>query len=176
MLKRFALHSLFSAIAGLATAFASFASGVVIANLLGVDGAGIVAFVVWIALVAAPIIDGGTALSVGRFPADLKGQADEHAAETLPRALARRLALYNVLALIALVGANLMIAETASSSPISRLEHLDAGLPFDVALIGLHQMRGDLLAFRHDLVQRLVRRSGARRPERPLGSRATTSS
>lgn len=101
-MNTFASRSLYSAIAGLATVFASFLSGVVVANLLGVEGAGLVAFAVWIALVIAPVIDGGTALCVGRFPADLNGQNDAAAAYVLPGMLARRLFLYNVLGVGAL--------------------------------------------------------------------------
>ncbi len=97
-MRNFAGNSLHSAIAGLATVFASFVSGVIVANILGVEDAGLVAFAVWIALVVAPVIDGGTALCAGRFPADLRGQRDDAAAHALPGMLARRLFLYNVLA------------------------------------------------------------------------------
>lgn len=100
MSLRFAKHSLYSAVAGLATVFASFVSGVVIANLLGVHGTGLVAFAVWLALVIAPVVDGGTALSIGRFLPDLKGRNDTPAAYALPGRLARRLLLFNLLALV----------------------------------------------------------------------------
>lgn len=101
-MRSFASKSLYSAIAGLSTVFASFISGVIVANSLGVEGAGLVAFAVWITLIIAPVIDGGTALCAGRFPADLKGQNDDAAAYTLPGMMARRLFLYNVLAAAAL--------------------------------------------------------------------------
>lgn len=119
-LKRFASNSLHSAIAGLATVFAGFISGVIVANILGVEGAGLVAFAVWIALVVAPIIDGGTALCAGRFPADLKGQKDDAAAHALPGILARRLFLYNVLAAVALV----LVHVSGMDGPVAR-----SGLP-----------------------------------------------
>lgn len=101
-MNTFAIHSLFSAAAGLATVFASFVSGVIVANLLGVHGAGMVAFTIWIAAMLAPIIDGGTALSVGRFPAELRGQDNPVAAHALSGVLARRLLLYQALGVTAL--------------------------------------------------------------------------
>ncbi|WP_165932945.1 polysaccharide biosynthesis C-terminal domain-containing protein [Rhizobium sp. BK251] len=117
--------------------FANFVCGVIVANLLGVDGAGVVAFVLWIALVVAPVIDGGTALSVSRFPANLRGQADSHAAEVLPGVLARRLLLYNSLALIALASLYLNFSDPALRSMALMLGDLNSGLPLYVVITGL---------------------------------------
>ncbi|MBP1862034.1 lipopolysaccharide biosynthesis protein [Rhizobium herbae] len=131
----FAKHSLYSAVAGLSTVLASFVSGVIIANSLGVDGAGVVAFSVWIALVITPIIDGGTALCVGRFPADLKGQNDNTAARALPGMLARRLVLYNFLGVAALAVFYLVSTDAAFGSAHPFFGDLTADIPVNMAII-----------------------------------------
>jgi len=106
---------------------ASFISGIVVANLLGVEGTGMVVFAVWIALVAAPVVDGGTALSVGRFQAVLKGQQDMAAAHALPGLLARRLLLYNGLG-VSLFAALYLMGET-SVLRLPSAEDPAAGIP-----------------------------------------------
>jgi len=99
MAVTFAKMSMYSAIAGLSTVFATFVSGVVVAKTLGVEGAGIVAFAVWLALIVTPVVDGGMALTVSRFLPDLKGRNDGGAIDALPGRLVRSLLLYNLLAL-----------------------------------------------------------------------------
>jgi O-antigen/teichoic acid export membrane protein len=72
--------------------------------MLGVEGAGLVAFAVWLALILTPVVDGGMALTVGRFLPDLKGQNETAAANALPGRLARNLLFYNLAAMAALAG------------------------------------------------------------------------
>lgn len=134
-MNRFAIHSLYSAIAGLSTVLASFISGVIVANLLGVEGVGVVAFAVWIALVAAPVIDGGTAMSVSRFSADLRGRDDTAAARALPGRLARRLLAYNLLGAAALGVFYFAGADGGFPSLETSLDGLTAGVPVNLALI-----------------------------------------
>jgi O-antigen/teichoic acid export membrane protein len=95
---------MYSAVSGLAMVFSAFISGVIAANLLGVEGTGLVAFAVWLALIATQIVDGGTGLSVGRFTADLKGQQNETAANALSGRLVRQLLAYNIIAVAIVVG------------------------------------------------------------------------
>lgn len=92
-----------SAIAGAATLLAGFISTVVVANLLGVEGAGLVAFAVWLSVVLAPVIDGGTSLSVLRFFADRTGRKDHQGAQALAGFLLRRLLGFAIVAAIAAV-------------------------------------------------------------------------
>ncbi|WP_426230665.1 polysaccharide biosynthesis C-terminal domain-containing protein [Pararhizobium sp. DWP3-4] len=132
---QFARQSLYSAASGLATVFASFTSGVIIANLLGVHGAGMVAFAVWIAAMLAPIIDGGTALSVGRFPAELRGQDNNAAAHALPAVLARRLLLYHLFGVTALaafcsIGTDVTLVSEAVSG-----DDIGSRIPLTVVLV-----------------------------------------
>lgn len=134
-MSTFAKHSLYSAVAGLSAVFASFVSGVIVANLLGVEGAGAVAFAVWIALVIAPIIDGGTAMSAGRFLADLKGQGDNAGSQALPGTLARRLLLYNFVAAAALGAYYLAGTDAAFNLSPSLFGDLTAGIPVNLALV-----------------------------------------
>jgi O-antigen/teichoic acid export membrane protein len=87
-----------------------------VANALGVQGAGMVAFALWIALVLTPIIDGGATLSVGRFPAQLRGQDKQSAAQALPGILARRLLLYHVVSLAALLAVFVLLQDHPEAS------------------------------------------------------------
>ncbi len=116
MLVIFAKRSMYSAISGLATVFSTFVSGIIAANMLGVEGTGLIAFAVWIALMIAQVVDGGTALSLGRFTADLKGQGDTAAAYALSGRLARRLLLYNLLAIAALAAFCLLAPQMATDA------------------------------------------------------------
>lgn len=127
MKNLFVYQSIYSALAGASTMLASFVSGVVVANLLGVEGAGMVAFAVWIALVVTPIVDGGTALSVGRFQGLLKGQSDTAAARALPGLLARRLLLFNILGLLLITA--LYLTGEASALRLPSDEDFSAGIP-----------------------------------------------
>ncbi len=102
MAVSFAKMSMYSAVAGLSTVFSTFVSGVIVAKLLGVEGAGIVAFAVWLGLIITPVVDGGMALTVSRFLPDLKGQHDGAAIGALPGKLVRNLLVYNLLALAVL--------------------------------------------------------------------------
>jgi O-antigen/teichoic acid export membrane protein len=133
--RSFASNSLFSAAAGLATVFASFVSGVIVANLLGVHGAGMVAFAIWIAAMLVPIIDGGTTLSVGRFPAELRGQDNNAAADTLPAVLARRLLLYHVLGATALAALYLIGTDAPLISKELSGRDFTAGISLIVVLV-----------------------------------------
>jgi O-antigen/teichoic acid export membrane protein len=131
----FANNSLFSAAAGFATVFASFVSGVIVANLLGVHGSGMVAFAIWIAAMIAPIIDGGTALSVGRFPAELRGQDNKAAAHALPTVLAKRLLLYHLFGIAALAAFYWIWSDTSLVSQGLSGRDFTAGIPLMIILV-----------------------------------------
>ncbi|MEN3794730.1 polysaccharide biosynthesis C-terminal domain-containing protein [Fulvimarina sp. MAC3] len=75
----------------------------IVANILGVEGAGVVAFAVWIAMVLSPVVDVGCSLSVARFFADRAGRGDRDSAHVLAGFLVRRLLCYAALAVVAVV-------------------------------------------------------------------------
>jgi O-antigen/teichoic acid export membrane protein len=86
---RFALNSLFGALAGAFLTLAGFISGVIAAHTLGVSGSGAVAYKVWLALVVASILDLGASWAVGRYVPEMRARGEDSAAERLSGYLAR---------------------------------------------------------------------------------------
>src|SRR5579871_4414031 len=144
---RFALNSLFGALAGASITLASFLSGVVAARMLGVGGAGAVAYAVWLALVIAPILGLGASQAVGRYVPEMRARGEEVSAERLAGRLARLLAV-SVLAAIALtalvVAAWYLLAPSGLPQSAADLLQVDedASRPADTyaywALLGLY--------------------------------------
>src|SRR5579871_295806 len=62
--SRFARNSAFGTLAGLAGAFGSFFSSIILARILGVEGSGTVAFALWLATLVATIADLGVNASL----------------------------------------------------------------------------------------------------------------
>src|SRR4051794_38327323 len=66
-MKRFVANTGFSSVAGFGVAGASFISSVIVARLLGAEGAGVVTFALWLATFIAAICDLGITASLARF-------------------------------------------------------------------------------------------------------------
>ncbi len=81
--------SLLNAAAGLLSLFAGFGSSVVVARALGVEGAGIVAYALWIMTVATLISDFGMPQAILRFVGQSDG-ADDGGRPGLVRTMTRR--------------------------------------------------------------------------------------
>jgi O-antigen/teichoic acid export membrane protein len=96
--------SIYSAISGIFLLCGNFLSGVFVANILGVSNTGQFYFFIALCLLAATILDGGSASSVVRFQATLNGQQNAQAAHALAGRLARHMASYVALGLTLLVG------------------------------------------------------------------------
>lgn len=90
--------SLINTAAGLLSLAAGLGSSIVVARLLGVEGAGTVAYALWIMTVATLVSDLGIPQALLRFPA--KGEGDKAG---VARALARRFALATGLAAAAIL-------------------------------------------------------------------------
>jgi O-antigen/teichoic acid export membrane protein len=89
----FVKNSMLGALAGGATALASFLSSIAVARALGVTETGSVAYIIWIVWMAAPFVDLGLSSAVGRFLPFLCGSGQHCVAEHLERNLAQRLAI-----------------------------------------------------------------------------------
>ena len=107
-----------SAAAGGCTIINRVATSIVIARLLGVEGAGQVAYLIWIVTTAVTVLDVGVTSSVSRYVAELDGRGDSSQAG----ALARRL----MLTLLAIVGIGVIglsgVSEFVFNSPRSGSE------------------------------------------------------
>ena len=69
--RQFTRNSAFGTIAGLLTALSSVLAGVIAAHALGVAATGVVAFAMWLAMVAAAIVDLGVQASLARYLPEL---------------------------------------------------------------------------------------------------------
>ncbi|EWY37100.1 hypothetical protein N825_21885 [Skermanella stibiiresistens SB22] len=67
----------------------SFISGVLVAQALGVEGIGAVAYIIWLVQITAPIIDLGAASTITRFVPELTGQGNARQADLLSRFIYR---------------------------------------------------------------------------------------
>ena len=76
-LPRFARNTLNSTLAGASTALGAFLSVVVVARLLGPDGAGSVALAIWLIGTLVTICDLGLPMTVARFLPDLNARAQK---------------------------------------------------------------------------------------------------
>ncbi|ACA15607.1 polysaccharide biosynthesis protein [Methylobacterium sp. 4-46] len=81
--------SLINAVAGVATTFAGFASSILVARLIGVEGSGIIGFAVWAATMSVMVADLGIPGSLARFLPELRARASLADADGLTRALLR---------------------------------------------------------------------------------------
>ncbi len=75
----FARNSAFGVVAGLLSTLANFASTVIVARILGVEGTGAVAFAMWIVATSAIVADLGVSATLARFLPELtsRGQAGQ---------------------------------------------------------------------------------------------------
>lgn len=100
---QFARNSAFGTVAGLLTAFGSVTANIIVAQCLGVEGTGVVAFALWVALVTAAVTDLGIQATLARYLPELIASGQEHDAQRLAGALLRPLAVYCCIALSAFV-------------------------------------------------------------------------
>jgi O-antigen/teichoic acid export membrane protein len=96
---RFARNSGLNAVSGASILLASLFSGIVVARLLGTEGAGTVAFALWIASMITPVIGGGMSAGIGRSLPELTGRGEIAQAQAFSGWLSRRLLAYVLLAL-----------------------------------------------------------------------------
>jgi O-antigen/teichoic acid export membrane protein len=90
---QFARNSAFGTVAGMLSALASFFASVIVAHALGVEATGVVAFALWIATLAAAIVDFGIQASLARYLPELTAAGRPDETHRLARALWRWLAL-----------------------------------------------------------------------------------
>jgi O-antigen/teichoic acid export membrane protein len=97
--SQFAHNSGFGSIAGLCTALGSFLTTVIIAQLLGVESTGLIAYALWIVSVAATVADLGAQAALARFLPELGGVGRWHAADSVAVYLFRPLVAASAVAL-----------------------------------------------------------------------------
>jgi O-antigen/teichoic acid export membrane protein len=90
--RQFTHNSVFGTVAGLLTALSSVFASVIIAHALGVAATGVVAFAMWIAMVAAAVVDLGVQASLARYLPELAAAGRADAARWLAGMLWRWLA------------------------------------------------------------------------------------
>jgi O-antigen/teichoic acid export membrane protein len=100
---RFARNSIFGTIAGLLGAFGSVTANIIVARSLGVERTGVVAFAVWIAMVAAAVVDLGIQATLSRYLPELIGADREDEAQQLGHVLFRLLVISSAVMLAAFV-------------------------------------------------------------------------
>ncbi|MDQ0391441.1 lipopolysaccharide biosynthesis protein [Labrys monachus] len=80
---RLARNSALGAVAGMSTSLSSFLCGIIVARALGVAGTGTVAYIIWIVVTLAPVVDIGMQASIGRYTPEFRGRGEHALAETL---------------------------------------------------------------------------------------------
>jgi O-antigen/teichoic acid export membrane protein len=90
--RQFTHNSVFGTVAGLLTALSSVFASVIIAHALGVAATGVLAFAMWIAMVAAAVVDLGVQASLARYLPELTAAGRADAAHWLAGMLWRWLA------------------------------------------------------------------------------------
>lgn len=95
-------NSAFSTMAGLLVSLTGLISTLLIARVLGVEGAGVVAFAVWIAHTGASFADVGMSMCLMRYVPELHARGQEMLAEPLAAAMFRIVALVLAISVIAL--------------------------------------------------------------------------
>jgi O-antigen/teichoic acid export membrane protein len=83
-LHRFAQNTFFATLAGLSSALAGLAASIIVARMMGPDGAGAVALAVWIAGTAVTLGDLGLPLTISRFLPGLDARGARADAAALP--------------------------------------------------------------------------------------------
>jgi O-antigen/teichoic acid export membrane protein len=101
--RQFARNSVFGTVAGFLIALGSVAANVIVAQCLGVESTGVVAFALWVAVVTAAIVDLGIQATLARYLPELIAAGREHEAQRLSGALLRPLAICCGVALSAFV-------------------------------------------------------------------------
>jgi O-antigen/teichoic acid export membrane protein len=102
--RQFTRNSAFGTVAGLLTAFSSVLASVIVAHALGVAGTGEVAFALWIAMVAAAVVDLGVQASLARYLPELTAANRPDAVRQLAAMLWRWLACSCLAALTVFLG------------------------------------------------------------------------
>lgn len=90
--RQFTRNSVFGTVAGLLSALSSVLATVIIAHALGVEATGVVAFAMWVAMVAAAVVDLGVQSSLARYLPELTAAGRAEAARWLAGVLWRGLA------------------------------------------------------------------------------------
>lgn len=114
--RQFTRNSAFGTLAGFLTSLASVLASVIVAHALGVAGTGEVAFAMWIAMVAATLVDLGVQASLGRYLPELTAAGRPDAVRQLARMLWRWLGRSCLVVLTVLIGWALYRWQTAKIS------------------------------------------------------------
>ena len=121
-LHRFAHNTFFSTVAGCSTALGSFVASVVVARVLGPEGAGAVALALWMVATAVTAGDLGVPLTLSRFLPDLASRGAMAQGVALERALLPAL-------LVTTFGGGLLTAVLYVVAVTTARENIDV-LPF----------------------------------------------
>ena len=113
---RLARNSALGAVAGMSTSLSSFLCGIIVARALGVAGTGTVAYIIWIVVTLAPVVDIGMQASIGRYTPEFRGRGEHALAETLSGYLYR--------VLLCSVGVAVAIVALVASFPAHNGEQL----------------------------------------------------
>lgn len=138
-MKRLIRNSAFGMIASLTTTLGNFASGLIVARMLGVEGSGVVAYGIWLATMAVTLTSAGVPFTLGRYLPELTSQGESDEAERLNAYLLKPYLLF------ALVPPVLMVIYATTMNPGSGT--FDAGFTLPlwilVASIALTQSAAD---------------------------------
>lgn len=104
MSSRFARNSLFSTLAGAATAIGSLLCSIVVARTLGVEGAGTVTFALWIVTLTVAVVDIGASATLSRYLPELAARDESVLAARVRMFLFRPFAFAMLLALALFAG------------------------------------------------------------------------
>ena len=96
MATRFARNTVFSTIAGLCYSIGAFLTSIIVARVLGVDGAGVVALAIWIVTLTVALTDVGVFSSLTRFLPELTHGGDRQPAFQLASFLLRLFFLFGL--------------------------------------------------------------------------------
>jgi O-antigen/teichoic acid export membrane protein len=138
---RLARNSALGAVAGMSTSLSSFLCGIIVARALGVTGTGTVAYIIWLVVTLAPIVDIGMPASIGRYTPEFRGRGEHALAEKLSGYLYRVLlcSVAVAIAVIALVASfpaltQMVGIQDAGISPIGGQRALLALMAIYVAM------------------------------------------
>lgn len=90
--RQFTRNSAFGTVAGVLTAVSSVVASVIVAHTLGVAATGVVAFALWVAMVAAAVVDLGVQASLARYLPELSAAGRPEATRWIAGMLWRALA------------------------------------------------------------------------------------
>lgn len=96
-----ARNSILGGLGGISTSLAGLVSSIIVARTLGIEGAGIFAFLVWLALFATPLIELGTPAAVTRYLPELIARGEKGSADNLVSLLTRILLASAVVCVLA---------------------------------------------------------------------------